>query len=319
MLPRYIWGRVLLAMNKNILSTTAEHSIAVNLAGLNSQILYIPATSAHKNHDILLVYGHFGTLSNYYSLANDLAKYGNVTVAELPGFNNHESLYKIHDKPTIDELSEYLATVVNYRFRKKKVTIVGVGFGIAVVTRMLQRHSSLARKVNIVISIDGMAHHDDLTSLTASKRRGYALLLRFLSWRLSAQLLKNTNLPDSLLERIYGLKTKTHKEGVKRQRLMNWQVHDFRTYMRTMSELTKLDNCQKPVNVKFAQVWSGSLTCLDREVADQHLQVIFDDFQLITSEQKFSKRGDSLRQMYSVKLPKPLQKLLQKTAKTSSY
>src|SRR5665213_361061 len=101
LLPRYIWGRVLLVMSRNILNATAEHSIAVNLAGLNSQILYIPAIATHKKHEILLVYGHFGTLSNYYNLANDLAKYGNVTVADLPGFNNHQSLYKIHDKPTI--------------------------------------------------------------------------------------------------------------------------------------------------------------------------------------------------------------------------
>src|ERR1035438_8155132 len=184
-------------MVNNIQRLVTEHTISVNLAGLDNQILYIPG-SAQKNHNILFVYGHFGTIANYFSLANDLSKYGNITVAELPGFNNHQSLYKIHDKPTIDELAEYLATIVNYRFRKSKLTIVGVGFGIVIVTQMLQRHASLARKVNIVISIDGMAHHDDLISLSRHQRRGYAILLRILSWRPAAQLLKNTNLPDAL-------------------------------------------------------------------------------------------------------------------------
>jgi len=293
-----------------------QFSIAVNLGGLDGQLLYIPAT-AHKKHDILVIYGHFGTLVNYFNLAKDLAGYGNVTVAELPGFNNHQSLYKIHDKPTIDELAEYLATIVNYRFRKKKVTIVGMGFGAVIVTRMLQRHSSLARKVNIVISIDGMAHHDDLNTLGRHQRRVYAILLRILSWRLVASVLKNTSLPDSLLEKIYNLKVKSPKKGDTKQRLIDWHVHDFKTYMRTMSELLRLDNCQNPVKAKFAQVWSGTLVCLDREVTDQHFQVIFDDFKLITSDQKFSRRTDSLKLMYQIKLPKPLQALLLKTAKSS--
>jgi hypothetical protein len=293
-----------------------DHTITVNLGGLDSQILYIPAT-AHKDHIILLVYCHFGTLANYFSLAKDLAQYGNVTVAELPGFGTHESLYKIHGKPTIDELADYLVTVVNYRFRKKKLTIVGIGFGVVVVTRMLQRHSSLGRRVNIVVSIDGMAHHDDLNTLSRGQRRGDALLLRLLSWRVSAQFLKNTDISDSLLERIYDIQVKASKKNATKQRLIDWHVHDFRTYMRTMSELLKLDNCDRPVNVKFTQVWSGTLTCLDREVTDQHLQVIFDDFQLITSDKKISKRADPIKQMYQIKLPKPLHKLFLKTAKSS--
>ncbi len=297
-------------------SNIDQYSISLNLGGLDGQILYMPA-SAHKTHEILLIYGHFGTLINYFGLANDLSKYGNVTVAELPGFNNHSSLYKIHDRPTIDELADYLTTVVNYRFRKKKVTIVGIGFGTVVVTRMLQRHTSLGRKVNIVISIDGLAHHDDLSTLGRGQRKLYALSLGILSWRTISSIFKNTNLPDTLLEKIYNLKVKNPKPGTPRQRLMDWHIHDYRTYMRTMSELLKVDNCKQPLNVKFAQVWSGSLECLDREVTDQHFQVIFDDFQLITSNQKFSRRTDSIKKMYQIKLPRPLQKLLLKTARSS--
>ena len=162
-----------------------------------------------------------------------------------------------------------------------------------------------------------MAHHDDLNTLSRGQRRGDALLLRILSWRLSAQILKNTDLSDSLLERIYNLRAKTPKKDTVKQRLIDWHVHDFRTYMRTISELLKLDNCGQPVNVRFAQVWSGTLTALDREVTDQHLQVIFNDFQLITGEKKISKRADSIKQMYAVKIPKPLHRLLLKSAKSS--
>jgi len=300
---------------KNI-SIADQYTTSINLAGLGSKIMYIPA-DGHKNHNILMVYGHFGTLSNYLKLAKDLTKYGNVTVPELPGFNNHESLYKIHDKPTIDELAEYLITVVNYRFRKKKVTIVGVGFGTVVVTRMLQRHPSIAKRVNIVISIDGMAHHDDLSSLTSAKRRLYATLFRIYSWRLPSEIIKNSNLPDSLLERIYCIKNKNTQKQSEKQRLIDWRSHDFRTYMRTMSELMKLDNCQKTVNVKFAQVWSGTLACLDREVTNQHFQIIYENFQLIESSQKISKRADPIKQMYRITLPKQLLQLLLKTAKSS--
>jgi hypothetical protein len=182
---------------------------------------------------------------------------------------------------------------------------------------MLQHQPSLVRKVNIVISIDGMAHHDDLNNLSSAQRKFYSWILSIFSHKLSSLIVKKTNIPDVIMGRIYCLRPKSHRTNANKQQLMDWRIHDFRTYMRTMSELLRLDNCNKAVKVKFTQVWSGTLTCLDREVTDQHLQVIYDDFELITSEQKISKRADSLRVMYSIALPKQLQKLLIKTAKSA--
>ena len=88
---------------------------------------------------------------------------------DLPGFGGMDSFNSIGRTPTIDEYADYLAAFVKMRYRRKKVTIIGISFGFVVATRMLQRYPELASKVDIVVSIVGFMHKTDF--LFKSKQR----------------------------------------------------------------------------------------------------------------------------------------------------
>ena len=120
--------------------------------GLQGRMLHLPAPKG-RNREILLVYGHHSSLERWWGLAQVLNRYGAVTMPDLPGFGGMDSLYKIDKKPTIDNLADYLAAFVKMRYKRRRVTIIGMSFGFVVVTRMLQRFPELVKKVDVLTSL----------------------------------------------------------------------------------------------------------------------------------------------------------------------
>src|SRR5690606_29130786 len=127
---------------------------------------------ARKNRQILLVYGHHASLERMFGLAEELNKYGSITMPDLPGFGGMESFYKIGEKPTLDNLADYLASFIKLRYKRRRVSILAMSFGFLVVTRMLQRYPELVKKVDVLVSIVGFCHHQDFKM----RRRNYWLL-----------------------------------------------------------------------------------------------------------------------------------------------
>ena len=81
--------------------------------GLHGRVLHIDATKkTAANLEILLIYGHHASLERMFGIVEDIAQYGNVTVPDLPGFGGMDSFYKIGEKPTLDNLADYLATFI---------------------------------------------------------------------------------------------------------------------------------------------------------------------------------------------------------------
>lgn len=114
-----------------------------------------------KKREILIIYGLHASLERMIGMAEDLNQYGGVTLPDLPGLGGMDSFYKIGEKPSLDNMADYLATFVKMRYRRKKVTIVGMSFGFVIVTRMLQKYPELRSKVNTVVSVVGFVHKDD--------------------------------------------------------------------------------------------------------------------------------------------------------------
>ena len=138
----------------------ADYIVPLNMNGLQGRMLHLPAPKG-KNREILLIYGHHSSLERWWGLAQVLNRYGAVTMPDLPGFGGMESFYKIGKKPSIDNLADYLAAFVKLRYKRRRVTIVGMSFGFVIATRMLQRFPDLVKKVDLMISIVGFAHRDD--------------------------------------------------------------------------------------------------------------------------------------------------------------
>jgi pimeloyl-ACP methyl ester carboxylesterase len=127
-------------------------------------MLSAPST-ARKKREILVVYGHHASLERWWSLVENLTPFGNVTMPDMPGFGGMESFYKIKTKPTLDAYADYLAAFIKLRYKNKRLTIFAISYGFLVVTRMLQCYPELAKKIDLLISVVGFMHKDDLTFL----------------------------------------------------------------------------------------------------------------------------------------------------------
>ncbi|HUD10401.1 MAG TPA: hypothetical protein VMR28_01885 [Candidatus Saccharimonadales bacterium] len=260
----------------------AEYIVPLNMNGLQGRMLRVPA-HGRKKRDILLIYGHHATLERSAKLVNELAKYGSVTVPDLPGFGGMESLYKLHDKPTLNRLADYTASFIKLRYRRRRLTIVGVGFGFVIITRMLQRYPDLVKKIDFAVSLGGFAHYDDF-SFNNRQQAYYRRLTRVYSWRLPAFVLKHTVLPTQILEKMYKTDVTNDKlrklgaellPGEPADDVIAWTDNDLRTHMLTISAMLSVDNCITPINLPVWHAPLASQQYLNKHIVDQHLRIAF--------------------------------------------
>src|SRR5262249_48894244 len=137
-----------------------EYIKPLNMNGLPGRMLHMPAPKGY-NREILMVYGHHSSIERWFGLAQVFNKYGTVTMPDLPGFGGMRSFYKIGQKPTLDNMADYLASFIKLRYKRRRITIVGMSYGFVVATRMLQRFPDLAKRVDLIVSLVGFAHKDD--------------------------------------------------------------------------------------------------------------------------------------------------------------
>ena len=269
----------------------SDYIATLIMNGLHGRMLYLPATTT-KKREILLIYGHHASLERMFGLAEELSRYGTVTMPDLPGFGGMESFYKLKEKPTLDNMADYLASFIKLRYKRKRITILGMSFGFLIVTRMLQRYPELVNKVDLLVSIVGFAHYDDFKF----KRRNY-LLMRYtasiFSNYLPSLFVKHLILRGPLIRAVYGLQADSHsklkdadKDEQKRRidfEVLLWQCNDARTYMDTSITMFTVDNCDKQVNLPLHHIEVGDDRYLDNRIVEQHLSVIFSKVDIIKS------------------------------------
>lgn len=271
-----------------------EFIVPLNMNGLRGRMLRMPPPK-NKKREILLVYGHHSSLERMYSIAQVLNDFAGVTMPDLPGFGGMDSFYKIKEKPDLDTMADYLASVVKLRFKNRRLTIAGISYGFIVVTRMLQRYPDLARKVDILISVVGFAHHEDF-SFSRTRFLSYKLATRFFTYRLPAALFRNLALHPTVLRTVYH---KTHNAKHKFADLTPeeakiltefevhlWRINDVRTYMATSYSFLTFDNCQVRVDLPLWHIGVEMDNYFDKDVVEQHMRVIFNDFYYVSAPVK---------------------------------
>jgi pimeloyl-ACP methyl ester carboxylesterase len=264
----------------------SEYIFPLNMNGLQGRMMHLPAPKG-RNREILLVYGHHSSLERWYGLAQVLNRYGTVTMPDLPGFGGMDSLYKIDKKPTIDNLADYLAAFVKMRYKRRRVTIVGMSFGFVVVTRMLQRFPDLAKKVDILVSLVGFAHKDDFTF---TKRRYWAFRTGagFFGLPIIANMFRGIALHPAVLRALYA-KTPNAKHKFadlspeEHRKMLDvevglWRDNDIRTYMFTTTQFLKFDNCKTQIDLPVWHVGVKNDHFFDNNLVEQHMRIIFNDF-----------------------------------------
>lgn len=272
-------------MSKKQPPSLADFIVPLNMNGLRGRMLRVPAKK-NKKREILLIYGHHSSLERMFGLAEDLNQYGAVTMPDLPGFGGMESFYKIGEKPTLDNLADYLASFVKLCYKRRRITIVAMSFGFVIATKMLQKHPELAKKVDLAVSIVGFARHDDFKF----KRSNY-LLLRygaslFSNW-LPAKFGKHVVLRAPLIRLAYSLVADSHSklkdanESERNKRIdfeiKLWQINDLRTYMDTTVTMLTVDVCNRQVPLDVYHISVKEDRYFHHHVVEQHLKVIYKD------------------------------------------
>ncbi len=191
---------------------------------------------------------------------------------ELPGIGGMTSFYSIGEATTIENYASYLASLIEFRYhRKRHVIVVAVGEGAVFVTRMLQNHKQAAAKVDKLICIGGMLHSNDVPLLRSNRilaRLAYrALLLKPVTWLVSRLRFR------WLIKATHGHKKRSRE--VRELDAILWQKSDMRTYYTLRRQLLKIDVCDKALDRPLWFVWANLPSGLDVQAFKQHAMIAF--------------------------------------------
>jgi pimeloyl-ACP methyl ester carboxylesterase len=268
--------------------SAADYIQPLVMNGLNGRMLRMPPRGK-KKREMLLIYGQHASIERMYALAEELSRYGTVTIPDLPGFGGMEPLYKIGEKPDIDTMADYLAAFVKLMYNRKRVSIIGISYGFTVATRMLQKYPELVRKVDLVVSIVGFAHFEDF-KFTPRTLRLSRFTTKLFSLSLPAWVAHNIFLRGPFITAAYKLVADRHaklkdaspEERKKRIKfeIVLWRINDIRSYMDTINGMLHLDLCTKTIKLPVYHVSVDGDQYFDNYKVEQHMRVIFTDFKL---------------------------------------
>src|SRR5690606_30549111 len=144
----------------------------------------------------------------------------------------------------------------------------------------------LAKRVDLLISVVGFAHHEDFVFKSSNKRL-FRIFARFWAARLPAVFFRNVCLHPSLLRLVYA-KTPNAKEKFKDKdskafdetmdfEVQLWHANDVRTHWATTAEFLQLNNCQKRIDLSVYHISVKQDRYFDNHLVEQHMRVIFND------------------------------------------
>jgi len=272
----------------------ADYIVPLNMNGMRGRMLRLPAPK-NKQREILMVYGHHASIERMQGFAEELNKYGAVTVPDLPGMGGMDSFYKVGEVPSLDNMADYLAAFVKLRYRRKRVTILAMSWGFVIATHMLQRYPELVKKVDLLISIVGFVHAEDFVFSNRTKLTARIISSVF-SGRLTAGFVQHVILRGPIIRATYRLVADKHvklrdaDEAEREKRIKFeiglWQMNDIRTYMDNMFTMLKLDLCNAKVDLPVWHVSVEPDRYFDNQVVEQHMNIIFNEVTVVHSKMK---------------------------------
>jgi pimeloyl-ACP methyl ester carboxylesterase len=276
-------------MAKKANETPADYIVPLNMNGMSGRMLRMPPPRAGAR-EVLFIYGHHSNLERWWGIAKYINRYAGVTMPDLPGFGAMDTFYKIGKKPTLDNYADYMAAFIKLRYKRQKVTVVGMSLGFVIATRMLQRYPELAKKVDMLVSFAGFAHRDDFT-FSRARWYLYRSFAAVFTLRVPALFFRYVCLHPRILRTVY---RRTHNakekfagvvgeelEEITKFEIRLWHDNDVRTYMKTTTEFLNLDNCKVPIDLPVHHIAVAADRYFDNALVEQHFRVIFSEYHLL--------------------------------------
>lgn len=273
-------------MKQNIIAVPGRYIAPLTINGLNGRMLKLPVTNQeYKNRNILLIYGHHSCIERMYSIAQNIADYGNVLMPDMPGFGGMDSFFIIKKKPTLDNYADYLATLIKLQYKRKKITIAGMSFGFLVVTKMLQKYPELASQVDMVISMVGFTSYKDF-KLPKSKMNLFRYGSLFFSTTLTAFVFRYVALNRFAIAVAYKSVASIHpkmKDAENVEELSKrinfetylWQINHVRTYMKTTAVMMRVDLTNTKTTKDVYHVTVDADQYFDNKVVKQNMNKVY--------------------------------------------
>ena len=281
-------------MSKRKYSPASDYIVPLNINDLQGRMLKAPSTSM-KKREILMIYGHHSSLERMIGFAEELRRYGNVTMPDLPGFGGMDSLYSVKSKPTLDNLADYLAAFVKLRYKRKRLTIIGMSFGFLIATKMLQKYPDIAQKVDLVISVVGFVHHEDFI-LPNKIKLPLRVMASIFSRKVPAWFMQNFILNAPVIRLTYKLggdknsKLKGFNEQERKKlvdfEIILWKINDIRTYMDTTVTMFRANVCDTQIGSPVHHVAAEVDRYFDNHRVEQHLEIIYEAVYVIPVNSK---------------------------------
>ena len=316
-------------MFKTKITTSDSRIKPIKIQGMNGRVLTVEAKDKKFNkHNILLIYGHHASLERYLTVAEALSDFGSVTVVDLPGFGGMDSFRKVGKKPNIDNFAEYMAGFLSDQNDSEKVTVVGVSYGLAIASRMLQLHPELVDRVDAVVSIAGFTHHRDF-KLPKSLLWFYWFatgVLRNYPVNLVLRTLITNDVSISLAYGRYGSgkskfagKSKAERKQTTREEILLWQINDFWTYAWVGFDTVTLNLLTAEINVPLLHVLVSGDQYFDSNRIKSDMKTLYPRAKFFHAETENHaptsfENADEIKQL----IPKDLGVELLKLAKSSS-
>jgi pimeloyl-ACP methyl ester carboxylesterase len=272
----------------------ADYIVPLNMNGLDGRMLHMPAP-AGKNREILIIYGHHAMIERWWGLIENYNELGTVTMPDLPGFGGMDSFHKIGRRPTIDAYADYLAAFIKLRFKRKRLSIVGISFGFIVATRMLQRYPELVKKVDILVATVGFMHRDDFI-WPARKRNMLRYGSRLFATRPAAVMIRYIGINKFFIKEMSKIMPNSKRRFIEVTteefnstmdfEVEIWKANDVRTHWLTTSEFLDVDNCSKRIPLPVHHVISSEEHYFNNDVVKEHMLVVFKDYHRYEAKSK---------------------------------
>ena len=310
-------------MSKKHSNQAADYIVPLDINGLEGRMMQVATANKKYQREILLVYGHHAMLERWWGLVQNLSEYGNVTMADVPGFGGMDSFYKIKQRPTIDAFADYMAAFIKLRYRRKRITIFAISYGFVIITRMLQKYPELATKIDLLFSVVGFMHKDDFV-YSKRQSRFYLRATRLFATRPVALFIRNFALNKFILKTLYAKLPNSRRrmievtpeefENTMDFEVKLWQSNDVRTHWLTTSQFFSLDNCRHKVNLPVVHIVSEHDHYFNNEIVEQHLKVVYKGYRRYIMKSKAhtpSVLAD--KKAMAVMLPAGVRQILTKT------
>lgn len=262
----------------------ADYIVPLSINGLNGRLMHIKSAKKTRKREILLVYGHHSSLERMFTIAQNLSEYGNVSMPDLPGFGGMDSFYVLGEKPSLDNMADYLATFIRLHYKKRPITICAMSWGFLVTTKMLQKYPKIASQVNLLVGFVGFSSVEDF-KISPNKQRLARATARVFSGAASSTFVRYAALQPAIIKGFYRAAASRHPKmkGADNAELTKrvnfevvlWQSNDVRTYMFTNRIMFTLDLTQQKVNLPLVHVGVDSDQYFDNKIVVKNLEKIF--------------------------------------------